>query len=202
MNMFTKHALLILMIMTPPTIGAMVYTDSASFLSNVDAGVSFNDFSELTQGSTPASLSYTIGDFSYDITSSSGSFFNGPGFVSSAGSDVIVNFTSGNVTAIGGNFWGAGRSFGSLVRDMVITLSDGTTVSFTSAGSTEFRGFTSDLAITSMNIHLVDGLRDRTSLDNFYVGTTVSVVPLPSAAWAAFGTFGLLGGVRIARRRS
>lgn len=178
---------------------ATVYTDSASFLANVQPGVYFEDFAGVPAGEAP-SLSFSDGTFSYDITAGfgggTGTLFNDPGLIStnSAVDFLQIDFTSGNVTAVGGNMYATDIFFFPVVADMVITLSDGTVESFTSSSATDFRGFTSGVVITSLTIEAVDGLAPAwATLQNFYVG---AAVPAPGAL-ALLG----LGGIAAGRRR-
>jgi hypothetical protein len=183
--------------------GASVYTDEASFLGNVGAGYSFNAFDDVV-GGLASSLSYSLNGFAYDITAvgSNSDLFNDVGLVSTnvASDAILVTFTSGNVTAVGGNFWSSDIWVEPLQATVVITLSDGTVIDFESTGASDFRGFTSDTLITSIQIDAVDGFDVAWStMDNLYVG--VAVVPLPPAAWAGLGLLGAIGGVRAVRRR-
>lgn len=178
---------------------ATVYTDSASFLNDVQAGYYFNNFTGVPSGAQP-SVSYDNGTFAYTITAAgagSNQLFNDPNFVStdSALDSLVVTFTSGNVTAVGGNFWSTDISFFPFAADVVIDLSDGTSVSFFSTSASDFRGFTSTTAITSMTIDAVDPVAGPAwaTLDNLYVGVAV---PAPGAM-ALLG----LGGLAAARRR-
>ncbi len=205
MNVCTKTiGFLALTVVTAPAFAGVVYTDSTSFLNAADAGISLNTFDELVNGPSP-DLSYTIGAFSYEISAGGGygtGLYNDTGIVSTQNSNdyLLVTFTSNNVTAVGGNFWGTSEFFGVVLAQITITLSDGTEVSFDSAGPSVFRGFSTDAFITSMTIDAKSATGAWATMDNLYVGT--AVVPLPAAAWAGLGTLGLLGGLRTYRRRA
>lgn len=176
-----------------------VYTDSVSFLSNVAPGFYFENFASVPVGAAGPILSFSNGTFSYDITAQGGgtnNLFNNPGLVStdSALDAIVITFTSGNVTAVGGNMWGTDINFSAIPADMTITLSDGTVETYTSTSATAFRGFTSDMLITSVVIDASDLPANAWStLDNLYVG---AAVPAPSGI-ALLG----LGGMLAARRR-
>jgi hypothetical protein len=177
---------------------ADVYTDSASFLANVQPGHFFNNFTGVPSGAV-ASLDYSSGGFSYTISTGGGvsGLFNGTGIVSTDNAaDVIrIDFTSGNVTAVGGNFWSTDINFFPFAATVDVNLSDGTSVSFNSTNANDFRGFTSNAVITSMTIDAIDPVAGPawSTLDNLYVG---AAVPAPGAM-ALLG----LGGLAAARRR-
>ncbi len=177
-----------------------VYTDSTSFLGNVAAGYFLNDFASVTEGST-ADITGSFNGFSYTISGVTGALYNGNGNVSIASSfdSIEVTFTGNPVTAIGGNFWA--HDGNSLASDITILLSDGTGTTFSVSSTSDFRGFTSSVAISSMVVSL-NSIGAYTIMDNLYVGTAISVVPVPTAAWAGLGLLGVMGGVRVTRRRA
>lgn len=179
---------------------ATVYNDSASFLANVQGGYYFNNFASVTPGAS-AGLSFSDGTFSYDVTAGfgggTGQLFNDTGLIStdSAVDFIVVTFTSGNVTAVGGNFWSTDINFFPFAADVTVELSDGQTVTFASSSASDFRGFTSGSTISSITIDAIDPLSGPawSTLDNLYVG---AAVPAPGAM-ALLG----LGGLAAARRR-
>lgn len=169
-----------------------VYTDSASFLANVQPGFFFNDFATVPVGSVP-SVSASGNGFGYTITATgagSNNLFNDPGIIStdSALDAILVTFTGAPVTAIGGNFWASDISFFPTGTNVTINLSDGTNVSFPTTGPNTFRGFTSNVAITSMTIDAPESPANAwATMDNFYVG---AAIPAPGAV-AMLGVAGL-----------
>ena len=177
---------------------AAVYNDLASFNGAINAGAYTNAFDDSGSGAF-AVLSYTDGTFSYDVTASGAGcsgLFNDPGIVStdSALDGILVTFTSGNVTAVGGNFWSSDISFAPITAEMTLTLSDGTIEVLTSGGPIDFRGFTSNSVITSIFIDADDSIQNAWStLDNLIVGT---MIPAPGSM-ALLG----LGGIVAGRRR-
>ncbi|MCC5822202.1 MAG: hypothetical protein LAT64_13945 [Phycisphaerales bacterium] len=182
-----------------PAMGATVYTDSASFLDNVLPGFYFNDFAGVPTGSQP-SLNFSGNGFSYTVSATgpgSNNLFNNPGLISldDANDSIVVTFTSGNVTAVGGNFWSTDINFQPRAAEVVIELSDGTVVSYNSTSAADFRGFTSNDIITSISITALNPLAGPAwaTMDNLYVG---QVIPAPGAM-ALLG----LGGLAAARRR-
>lgn len=182
---------------------ALVYTTESSFTAVLASGYYLEGFSSLTAGSfTPTfSGSGGAGPFAYTIradpsgtdlyVASGPALPNGNALQSAAGSkDLLIAFTSGNVTAVGGKFFLANFAGDNLTADTLrVTLNDGTSVDFASpaSGSVEFRGFTTDTDhfITSLLIH-----RDSSgfaALDDLYVG---EVTPVPEGSTAI--TAGLL----------
>ncbi len=177
--------------------GTTVYDNEADFLSNIEPGSYFEGFDGVPIGAAGPILSFTDGTFSYDITATgagSNNLFNDPGLVStdSALDALVITFTSGNVTAVGGRMFASDILFFPIGADMTATLSDGTVVNFSSPGD-DFRGFTSDMTITSLTIDASDAAANAwATLDNLRVG----VIPAP-------GTMALLGfgGLAATRRR-
>lgn len=185
-----------------------VFLSEASLIAEMSAGYTHNDFNAVADG--PAdSLSYSIGDFAYEITTGpipSSGLYNEGGVISTESNldSLVINFTSGNVYAIGANVWATNPGFDPAGALMIVTLSDGTIESFPSGGPSAFYGYTSDMLISSIEIRAVGFFSQRyATLDNLYVGgnNNLTVVPLPTAAWAGLGLLGMMGGVRIARRR-
>jgi len=176
-----------------------VYTNSGDFLSNVQPGFYLETFAGVPVGPAGPLLSFSNGTFSYDITAVGGGtnqLFNNPGLVStdSALDAIVITFTSGNVTAVGGNMWGTDINFVAIPASMTITLSDGTVEVYNANSATAFRGFVSDMLITSLTIDAADLPANAWStLDNLYVG---AAIPAPGGV-ALLG----LGGLLAARRR-
>ena len=176
---------------------ATVYSDSATFLANINAGYYTNGFDDTVSGPS-ADLSYSDSGFSYTVSASgpgTNSLYNDPGLVStdSAVDGILVTFTSGNVTAVGANMWATDISVFPILADVTVSLSDGTTETFSSSSPSDYRGFTSNVVITSLFIDADDSLANAWStLDNL----TVGVAPAPGAA-ALLG----LGGLVATRRR-
>ncbi len=188
---------------------ATVYDDSAEFVSVLDAGYYLNDFSNL-QAWAVHSVDGSYNGFSYTITASEGSSpSHGDGFFSldHALRSIVITFTGDPVNAIGGNMWATDINLNAIPSTVSVELSDGTMLSFDTDSETDFRGFTSNYAITTMTISSIPTNGDDyswASLDNLIVGTsgTIAVVPLPTAAWAGLSLMGVMGGVRAIRRRA
>jgi hypothetical protein len=194
---------------------ATVYTDEATFLTQMDPYYYLEDFSNYIYND-PIHTGQPTADFGavdgYSWTASTipdGTFTDTYGLVSLTNAlstdspkDLLtITFTGSEVTALGGIF--ASTDTFLAVADqqkVIITLSDKTSASF--LGS-DFRGFTSDVAIASLTINAVNDPNDPNNvfwpmLAHFYVGSAISAVPVPGAIWL-FGS-GLLGLFSLTRR--
>ncbi|MGA9828234.1 MAG: hypothetical protein WBQ57_07840, partial [Rhodanobacteraceae bacterium] len=161
--------------------GAGTYTDRTTFLTHVAAGYFENPFDDAVPGLSE-DLNYTQGGWAYtvgtelacDIGSGTGCLFNDTGLIStnSATDQIVVTFTGDPVTAVGGNVWATDVNVLPTGTDIVLTLSDGTTETFTSTGPTDFRGFTTAAPITSITIEAPDDVVTAwPTLDNLIVGS-------------------------------
>lgn len=178
-----------------PSHADVIFTSSASFLANIGSGAYTNNFDGLSNPpSGPAP--FTGGGLSYSISAPGDIYASGDFFATSQINEALtINFTSGNVFAIGANFFAA--DYNNFFQSVLITLtlSNGTVYSFTPTSmSDSYRGFLSDIAITSLVID-APGQSLYASLDNLTVGGTV---PEPTS-WALLG-LGLIGFL-VARRR-
>lgn len=184
-----------------------VYHSEADLIAEMGAGYTHNDFSSVSDGAVD-SLDFDFGTFAYEITTGpipTSGLYNEGGVISTASNfdSIVINFTSGNVHAIGANVWATDPGFDPAGALMLVTLSDGTVEAFPSGGPSAFYGYTSDMIITSVEIRAVGFLSPRyATMDNLYVGTTgdYPIVPLPPAAWAGIGMLGLMSARRSMRR--
>jgi hypothetical protein len=156
---------------------AGTYTDRTTFLTHVAAGSYENPFADAVPGASPP-LNYTSGTWAYTVDASSpgpaGGLYNDTGIISTnlAADSIVVTFTGAPVTAVGGNFWATDINVQPTGTDVTITLSDATTLTFTSTGPTDFRGFTTVAPITSITIEAPDVPNPEWStMDNLIIGT-------------------------------
>jgi len=89
--------------------------------------------------------------------------------------DVVLTLTTGNVTAVGGDWFLTDVNEGQVAGTLDLTLSDGTVVSnlaSPASGTVNFRGFITDgvTKITSITHH-PDA--EYVTFDNLYVGVAV-----------------------------
>jgi hypothetical protein len=180
---------------------ATVYTSSASFLTRVAPGYYTEDFNSLTNP-LPDPLPFSGGAFAYTASSPPFGLYSSDvttGFflgTSQEDEDLTITFTSGNVNAVGANFFASNISDAFQQVSITITLSDGTVETFTPTSAADsYRGFTSDVAFTSLVIS-GPGTSLYAGLDNLTVGTAV---PEPTS-WALAGL--ALAALVASRRRS
>ena len=177
--------------------GTTTYTSSASFLSQVAAGSYTESFDGLPSDPPTA---YTGGSFAYTVASPNGLYGSGEFLAVNQENDgLTISFSGGNVMAVGGNFFATNLSDAFQAVAMTVSLSDGTSVTFTpTSQSASYLGFTSDVAITSLTISGA-GTSLYSGLDNLTVGAVaIPAVPEPTT-WALMGLG--LAGVVLARRR-
>lgn len=171
-----------------------VYDAPAAFLAAVSPGSYTNTFDGLA--STPPS-DFSGSGFAYTVSAPTGLYGSGEFIGTSLPDEALtITFTSGNVSAVGGNFYTVNLSDEFQAVAMTLTLSDGTAVTFTPTSTADaYRGFASTTAITSLTVS-APGVSLYAGMDNLTVG--VSAVPEPtSALLMALGVAGLL----VARRR-
>lgn len=103
-----------------------------------------------------------------------GGLYLGEGVITTniAPDQIVVTFGGDPVTALGGNFWAVDFGIQPTGTDITITLGDGTTQTFTSTGPDDFRGFTSQVPITSLTIDAPEqGAPMWPAMDNLIIGT-------------------------------
>ena len=171
-----------------PLASATVYTDAGSFLANVQAGYYLNAFNDAVPGPS-APLNYgPVGGFAYTVDAivpANGGLYNDVGLISTNNAEdlIRVTFTGAPVTAIGGNFWSTDIAVQPLTALVTISLSNGDVESFVSSAATDFRGFTTNVAISSITIDAADDVQNNvfvwSTMDNLIVG---AAVPAPACA--------------------
>ncbi len=172
-----------------------VYTTAASFQALVAPGAYTETFTRPAVDSG-ALFTYSGGGFSYDVTADPGVVYRSGSIIgnNTPNETLTLTFTTGNVTALGGNFFitDIGDAFQSV--GVTLTLNDGTVQSYTPTDVSTFRGFISTVPILSLTMSAPQGGQFYNSLDNLTVG---SAVPEPSTyLMLALG----LGGMLLMRR--
>lgn len=176
----------------PALAGVTTYTSSAQFLAALAPGAYTETF---TLPPVVPPSAYSNGVFGYTVSAPNGLFTLGTDVGTNQENEALtIDFTSGNVHAVGGNFYATdiNPDFQSVL--MMITLSTGDTETWTPASLADsFRGFTSDALITSLVIG-APGQSLYATVDNLIVGT----VPEPQS-WALAGV--ALAALFVRRRR-
>jgi hypothetical protein len=188
----------------PASAITLTYTDQASFLSNTSSTY-LENFDSLTNNVNPQSFSQ--GGFSYSVSSDNGLFLSSGNTGSqnlSAYTDFVpltINFTSNNVTAVGGKFFFTDSASDFTSGTVVLTLNDGTVLNLTSPTSspTPFGGFTTDGSIITSLTFAAGGSNRFATIDDLYVGTSISATPVPFEFSPNLG-IGILGAAWLIRK--
>ena len=161
-----------------------IYTSQPTFLAHTQPGSYLETFDSLPQF-TPLNspLSFSKNGFSYTASapSADNQFFN-TGTVGDVwfstfdhSTNIVFNFTSNNVTAVGGNFFLTDIP-GNVVPGMItVTLDNGTTFSVSDPSATSFVGFTTSSPIHSLTfIPPASGANEIFgTVNNFITGRSV-----------------------------
>jgi hypothetical protein len=192
MKAFTPRLALFLGIFTAGAAhAASVFSDQATFLSSLAPGAYTETFS------TTNPPTYLLGGFGYTASVSSGTIYDSGTFIGNFNStaSITLTFSTGNVYAVGGNFFVTDTNDVFLANPITITLSDGTTDTYTPSSINTFRGYIATVPITTLNMGVTNNGIFNT-VDNFVVGTPI---PEPAVTGLLLGTLGLA--VRRNRRR-
>jgi hypothetical protein len=189
----------------------IVYTDEAAFLANVQPGYYKETFDSLSNP-VPNPATFSLNGFSYDAAAAGGLYAVFPasdGALSTSNSDtsLILTFTSGNVTAVGGYFFPTDL-LGQITPGIVtVALDNGTTQDVTTGALTSFLGFTTTVPITSLTISIsandLDPNNKWSTVNDLFVGTANSPTAAPEPATLVLASIGLLGlaGYRYTRKK-
>jgi hypothetical protein len=166
---------------------AFVTFNQAEFEGLVQPGSYLETFETFIQNTVqPNSLPFTGNGFTYTLDSPG---FDGDGFfVGNSGppngnwlsalsnqDPINASFTSGNVTAIGAEFFLIGSGLNETAGSFTIDLSDGTSQNVTTTVGNEraFVGFISTVPITSLSFAESAVTTATVALDNVHVGAAV-----------------------------
>ena len=204
----TAAVLGLLTVLASPAHAATIYTDQTSFLADVEAGHYLETFNSLAQDTLLSSpINFSGNGFAYTTSLGpfNGGFFNeGPAgdtwlSTNNSGDSILFTFTSGNVTAVGGNFFATDITGTPSGSSVVLTLNDGTTHTLLTSSATSFVGFTSLLPILSMSFDAPDVASVQWSTaNNLIVGQTAQAQAPEPATLAMLG----LGALFVVRRRA
>lgn len=164
-----------------------VFTNLGDFTAATSGPLYSNPFTGVPAGVVPfGGLDFgPVSGFSYNIDAFN-QLFNPPtgDYISTntANDDIIITFTGNPVTAVGGNFWVTDINFNVIPGDVIINLSDGTSETFPSTSASTFRGYVSDVAISSVlvNVTATGGGFGWATMDNLVVGTGAVGAPCPA----------------------
>jgi hypothetical protein len=136
-----------------------IYTSQAAFLAATQPGYyleTFNSLPQFTQLASP--LSFSTNGFSYNATAQTAGFFNtgpsGDTWLSTFHEfdPIIFNFTSNNVTSVGGFFFLTDIPGNVAGGTVTVTLNNGKMFSITDPNSTSFIGFATGVPIQSLTV--------------------------------------------------
>ena len=197
---------------TPTSVrAATLFTNSTAFVNNLQSGFYLENFEGLAVASAPTTFS--VNGFSYTTTAPGDTLYVNPATANStkalstdtAGAGIAINFTSGNVTAVGGNFFLSDFGANPVAGNLTINLSDGTSeiVSSVASSNLPFRGFTTtgSTFITSLNLlpFTATAPFQFNTLDNLYVGQAQAQSTAVPEPFTIIGT--LVGGTAALRMR-
>ena len=196
---------LVLSIMTARA--TTIYTNQAAFLAATQPGYypeTFNSLPQFTQLASP--LNFSSNGFSYNATAPTAGFFNlgpsGDTWLSTFHEfdPIIFNFTSNNVTAVGGFFFLTDLNGNAAGGTVTVTLNNGKMFSITDASSTSFIGFTTGVPIQSLTVTPPSGGATLVfaTVNDFITGKAVPETG-SSALLLGLGMVGLLGVGRASR---
>jgi PEP-CTERM motif len=176
---------------------AQIFNNAAGFQAAIanDPGQYLNNFTGQASGAVIAGSGGSP-TMTYNITTPSGTVYGSGLFVGAnvPSDSVTISFTSGNVRAVGGNFFATNISDVFVAgRAVTLTYSDGTVDTYTPGSTADFRGYVSSTILTSV---VMSGMNNSnySTVDNLITSTRAVPEPASLAALA-------LGAVMIVRRR-
>jgi hypothetical protein len=200
-----------------------IYLNQSDFTAALTSGYASENFDSIPEYTAQAH-SYSFSENGFDWTASTTDYYgNEPAynpaailFLTDAGSialtpaggntagsgDVLtLNFTSGNVTAIGGDFFLTDFYGNARGGSFSLTMNDGTTQTFTDVGADNFFGYVSSTPITSLTFVPPGPYNSWAAIDNIYVGqgAAVSQTPETSTPGLLLGGLSLIGALKFRR---
>jgi hypothetical protein len=179
-----------------------IYTSQAAFLAHTQPGSYLETFDSLPQF-TPLNspLSFSKNGFSYTASapSTDNQFFNagtvGDVWLSTFdhSTNIVFDFTSNNVTAVGGNFFLTDIPGNVVPGTITVALDNGTTFSVSDPSANSFVGFTTSSPIHSLTFTPpASGANEVfATVNNFITGASVpesgSTLPLIGIGLASLG---------------
>ena len=200
-----KHSLLLVLVSLGlsaiPTQATTIYTNQAAFLAATQPGYyleTFNSLPQFTQLASP--LNFSSNGFTYNATAPTAGFFNigpsGDTWLSTFHEfdPIVFNFTSNNVTSVGGFFFLTDLTGNAAGGTVTVTLNNGKMFSVTDASSTSFIGFTTGVPIQSLTATPPSSGATLVfaTVNDFITGKAVPETG-SSALLLGFGMAGLLG---------
>ena len=200
-----KHSLLLVLVSLGvsaiPTQATTIYTNQATFLAATQPGYyleTFNSLPQFTQLASP--LNFSSNGFTYNATAPTAGFFNigpsGDTWLSTFHEfdPIVFNFTSNNVTSVGGFFFLTDLTGNAAGGTVTVTLNNGKMFSITDASSTSFIGFTTAGPIESLTVTPPSSGATLTfaTVNDFITGKAVPETG-SSALLLGLGMVGLLG---------
>ena len=199
----------VLLAVLPASEATTVYTSQASFLAALNPGSYDETFDEFIQGNTVASpLNFSQGGFGYSAAVADGTPFYTEGVpgdtylsTNTSARAIVFTLATGNINAIGGNFFLTDVLGAFSQGTASLSLNDGTTVTLTNPTGTSFLGFISSAPIDSLTF-TPNAATGFATVNNLVVGQTV---PEPDTwLWLAGGVLPLASGLwrRSCRHRA
>jgi len=169
-----------------PAFAATVYTDEATFLADLSGPYFLEDFNGYTYGSyqqPTLDLGPDVNGYACTISATTDILYSGNGNMSTnlAGDALEIAFTGTAVYSTGGFFFAGDISGNYIANECTVTLSDGTSDTFSPPSDTTFRGYIAAVPLTTMSIDCPDTTANAwPTMDHFYMGPALIPVELQS----------------------